>query len=73
MNSNLSNVEIPPIDYFNHLLDNSPNKNKKISFGHGIPKYTPNEYANIREKAYSMHVIVIPLFYLFLFVHQRRY
>ena len=47
MNSNLSNVEIPPIDYFNHLLDNSPNKNKKISFGHGIPKYTPNEYANI--------------------------
>ncbi|MQG06278.1 MAG: pyridoxal phosphate-dependent aminotransferase, partial [SAR202 cluster bacterium] len=47
MNSNLSNVEIPPIDYFNHLLDNSPNKNNKISFGHGIPKYTPNEYANI--------------------------
>lgn len=53
MNSNLSKVESPPIDYFNHLLDKADTNNKKISFGHGIPRYTPNEYANIDFKMFD--------------------
>ena len=53
MNLNLNNVESPPIDYFNHLLDSVKSNNKKISFGHGIPRYTPNKYANINSDLFE--------------------
>ena len=53
MNQNLNNVESPPIDYFNHLLDNVKTNIQKISFGHGIPRFTPNEYANINPQLFS--------------------
>ena len=53
MNQNLNNVESPPIDYFNHLLDNVKTNIQKISFGHGIPRFTPNEYANINPQLFD--------------------
>tara|TARA_B100000676_G_C18077089_1_gene848392 strand:- start:880 stop:2046 length:1167 start_codon:yes stop_codon:yes gene_type:complete len=45
VNKNITDIKTPPIDYFNNLLRiKSNNKFKSISFGHGIPMYTPNNY-----------------------------
>ena len=45
INNNILNTDTPPIDYFNNLLSQNSNQNfKPISFGHGIPKFTPIDY-----------------------------
>ena len=50
VNKNITDIKTPPIDYFNNLLrTRSNNKYKSISFGHGIPMYTPNNYYNFSE------------------------
>ena len=45
INKNIKKVKTTPIDYFNNLLKYKSNTDiPRISFGHGIPMYTPVDY-----------------------------
>ena len=50
INNNILNADSPPIDYFNDLLSKNSNSNyNPISFGHGIPRFTPIDYFDFKN------------------------